>query len=80
MRIGPRLALGFGVVLTRSVVIVLIAYFRLNAAIADVDLAKDYDHRSDVMHAWQGKTAEEKDRIKQRNSVPARDTRDYSAR
>jgi methyl-accepting chemotaxis protein len=56
MRIGPRLAVGFGAVLGLSVVIVLIAYFRLNAAIADVEVAKAYAHRSDVMTAWLGKT------------------------
>ena len=56
MRLGPRLALGFGAVLALSIVIVLIGWVRLNAALADVDRAKDYDHRSELMTAWLGKT------------------------
>jgi methyl-accepting chemotaxis protein len=56
LRIGTRLALGFGAVLALSVVIVLIGYFRLNAALADVDRAKNYDHRSELMSGWLSRT------------------------
>jgi methyl-accepting chemotaxis protein len=56
MRLGPRLALGFGAVLALSIVIVLIGWVRLNVALADVDRAKDYDHRSELMTAWLART------------------------
>jgi methyl-accepting chemotaxis protein len=55
-RIGPRLALGFGAVLALSVVIVAVAYLRLNQAQGDLAQAREYEHRAGLMTGWLART------------------------
>jgi methyl-accepting chemotaxis protein len=56
LKIGQRLALGFGAVLLLAVLIVVISHLRLTSAIAGVAQARDHAHLATLMSDWVGKT------------------------
>jgi methyl-accepting chemotaxis protein len=56
LKLGPRLALGFGAVLALSIVIVLIGWMRLNQALGDQATAREFDRQAGVMTAWLART------------------------
>jgi methyl-accepting chemotaxis protein len=56
LRLGPRLALGFGAVLALVVAIVVVAWLRMSGAEADLERAEEFARRAAVMADWSSKT------------------------
>ena len=56
LKLGTRLTLGFGAVLALSLIMVVVAYWRMVSVEADLTRAQEYDRRSGVMAEWMGKT------------------------
>ena len=56
LRIGPRLAIGFGAVLTLLVVIVGLAYGQLQRVTQDIGRLMEVQERASISREWVGKT------------------------
>jgi len=56
LKIGARLAIGFGAVLALAVVIFVIAYTRFGGVLGDMQRTQEYERRAGVMANWEAKT------------------------
>jgi methyl-accepting chemotaxis protein len=56
LKIGQRLAFGFGAVLALSIVIVAVGWTSLNRTVTELQKAQEYERRASVMSSWLAKT------------------------